>query len=93
MSTPRPSMKLLVESGIVPRAPNQRPLTLLEVADKQSLGEGAHLFICGRGKIRPTLKRKIVIRFRNGREGNQVMELGASAIVGDGNLSVSLSAV
>ncbi|CAH1404126.1 unnamed protein product [Nezara viridula] len=27
MSTPRPSMKLLVESGIVPRAPNQRPLT------------------------------------------------------------------
>ncbi|CAH1404852.1 unnamed protein product [Nezara viridula] len=27
MSTPRPSRKLLVESGIVPRAPNQRPLT------------------------------------------------------------------
>ncbi|CAH1405100.1 unnamed protein product [Nezara viridula] len=31
MSTPRPSMKLLVESGIVPRAPNQRPLTRVAI--------------------------------------------------------------
>ncbi|CAH1405585.1 unnamed protein product [Nezara viridula] len=36
MSTPRPSMKLLVESGIVPRAPNQRPLTWNSLSPKLS---------------------------------------------------------
>ncbi|CAH1403624.1 unnamed protein product [Nezara viridula] len=36
MSTPRPSMKLLVESGIVPRAPNQRPLTWNSLGPKLS---------------------------------------------------------
>ncbi|CAH1406704.1 unnamed protein product [Nezara viridula] len=46
MSTPRPSMKLLVESGIVPRAPNQRPLTWNSLGPKLSwnfsLRKGMH---------------------------------------------------